>query len=89
MKTLGLQILGLVFNLFLVFIVVSYSNLNKFRSSEGNYEKLNNGDNTPILTNGMVRNTLTLKRISILLIKSYIIFNISFLGEINSNGISL
>jgi hypothetical protein len=67
MKTLTLQILGLVFNLFLVFIIISYSNLNKFISrAEGDYEKLNNV--SPILTNGMARNTLTLKRISILLI---------------------
>jgi hypothetical protein len=86
MKTLTLQIFGLVFNLFIVFIIVSYSNLKKFVSSEINYENLNNV--TPILTNGMVRNTLTLKRISILLIKSYIILNINFLSEINSNGIS-
>ena len=34
MKTLTLQILGLVFNLFLVFIIISYSNLNKFRGGE-------------------------------------------------------
>lgn len=84
MKTLTLQILGLVFNLFLVFIIISYSNLNKFISrAEGDYEKLNNV--SPILTNGMARNTLTLKRISILLIQSYIIFNINFLGEINTD----
>lgn len=84
MKTLTLQILGLVFNLFLVFIIISYSNLNKFTSRvEGDYEKLNNV--TPILTNGMARNTLTLKRISILLIKSYILFNINYLGIINSD----
>jgi hypothetical protein len=65
MKTLVLQIFGLVFNLFLVFIIVSYSKLGKF-SGTVSYDKLNNI--SPIITNGKIRNTLTLKRISVLLI---------------------
>jgi hypothetical protein len=39
MKTLVLQIFGLVFNLFLVFIIVSYSKLGKFPGTLS-YDKL-------------------------------------------------
>lgn len=81
MKTLVLQIFGLVFNLFLVFIIVSYSKLGKFTGTVS-YDKLNNI--SPIITNGKIRNTLTLKRISVLLIQSYIVFNIGLLSEIQS-----
>lgn len=49
MKTLTLQIFGLVFNLFLVFIIISYSNAN-------------------LIESGGMRNSLALKKISILLI---------------------
>jgi len=88
MKTLILEILGLIFNLFLVFIIISYTTLNKIETSAalGNMNKL--ADISPILTNGKVRNTLTLKRISILLIKSYIIFNVNFLVEFQNNNLS-
>jgi len=50
MKTLVLQIFGLVFNLFLVFIIVSYSRLGKFPGTQGSGPKFNNI--TPIITNG-------------------------------------
>ena len=33
MKTLILQIFGLIFNIFLVFVIISYSNLNKIEGS--------------------------------------------------------
>ena len=85
MKTLTLQIFGLILNLFLVFIIISYSTLNKFKSSTKGVELANFA---PTLTSGKVRNTLALKRISILLVLSYIFFNLNLLSEIGSNNLS-
>lgn len=85
MKTLTLQIQGLIFNLFLVFIIISYSARGQFNSSL-NFNPIEGL--TPTLSNGKVRNTLTLKRISILLIQSYIIFNLNSLGPAVANNIS-
>ena len=65
MKTLILQIFGLVLNLFLVFIIISYSNLDKFQSSL-NFNKM--ALNEAGLTDGKMRNSLALNKISILLI---------------------
>lgn len=96
MKTLTLQIFGLIFNLFLVFIIISYTTSKRFESSTKGVQ-LANFAPTP-KGGGKVKNTLALKRISILLVFSYIIFNLndeapkglSFLdGKIKINDTSI
>lgn len=82
MKTLTLQIFGLVFNLFLVFIIISYSP-NFVKPLSGNLNKLSGS-----LSNGNMKNTLALKKISIILVVSYIMSQLSCLSEIGSNSLS-
>jgi hypothetical protein len=81
MKTLTLQIFGLVFNLFLVFIIISYS---------PNFVKplIGKKGEAGSLSNGNMKNTLALKKISIILVVSYIISQLSCLSEIGSNSLS-